>query len=526
MKKEELFKLKEKALANLREKIDYNKVYIDDKGNFKLKGDFYENQKRLVLKNCGIIDPSSIEDYIGLDGYKALYKAIYELDQREIIDIVKDSGLRGRGGAGFPVGRKWEAAYREDSPIKYIICNADEGDPGAFMDRSVLELDPHSVLEAMAIGAFAIGANKGFIYVRAEYPKAVKALEKAIKDAKAYNLLGENILDSDFSFDIELRLGAGAFVCGEGTALMESIEGKRGMPRNKEYRTTVKGLWGKPTVINNVESLANIGQIINKGPAWFRTFGTEKSPGTKVFALSGKVKRAGLVEVAMGTSINTIVYDIGKGIQDDKEAKAVQTGGPSGGCIPKRLFDTACDFESLKAIGSIMGSGGMVVMDEDDCMVDVARFFLEFSVDESCGKCTPCRIGNKRLFEMLDDLTKGKADQESLDKLDELAHIVAETSLCGLGKSSPNPIISTMKYFYDEYEAHIGKTKTCPAKRCLSLLNYDIGEACIGCGKCKRLCQAQAISGEVRNKHEINKDKCIKCGQCKENCPIDAICLG
>lgn len=525
MNKKELLNLKEKSLANLREKIDYDKIYEDEEGDFKLKGVFFENQKRLVLKNCGIIDPSSIEDYIALDGYEALYKAIFELDRKEIIDIVKDSGLRGRGGAGFPAGRKWEAAFFQDTDTKYIICNADEGDPGAFMDRSVLELDPHSVLEAMAICARAIGSNKGFIYVRAEYPKAVRALEIAIDQAKKYNLLGDNIFGSDFSFDIELRLGAGAFVCGEGTALMESIEGRRGMPRNKEYRTTVRGLWGKPTVINNVETFANIAQIINKGSDWFRYFGTEKSPGTKVFALSGKVKNAGLVEVEMGTSIDEIVYDIGKGIQDDKDAKAVQTGGPSGGCIPKRLFDTACDFESLGAIGSIMGSGGMVVMDEDDCMVDVARFFLEFSVDESCGKCTPCRIGNKRLFEMLDDITKVKANHKTLDKLEELSEIVSETSLCGLGKSSPNPIISTMRYFYDEYEAHVGDEKTCPAKRCISLLNYIIGEDCIGCGKCKRLCPNEAINGQARSRHEINQEKCIKCGQCRDNCPIDAIAL-
>ena len=525
MNKDKLLEIKKKSLESLKNRLDYNKVFIDDNGNIKLKGKFYKNQQRLVLKNCGIINPQDIDEYISQDGYFALNKAIFELDRKEIIDIIKESGLRGRGGAGFPAGRKWEAAFKQNTDVKYIICNADEGDPGAFMDRSILEFDPHSVLEAMTICARAIGSNQGYIYVRAEYPKAVKSLENAIKQAKEYNLLGKNIMGSDFSFDIDLRLGAGAFVCGEGTALMESIEGKRGMPRNKEFRTTVRGLWREPTVINNVETLANVAQIINKGPSWFKSFGTEKSPGTKVFALVGKVKESGLVEVEMGTTIREIVYDIGCGIQNDKKAKAVQTGGPSGGCIPTKLFDTACDFESLKKIGSIMGSGGMVVMDEDDCMVDVARFFLEFSVDESCGKCTPCRIGNKRLFEMLDDITNGKANSETLEKLDELSHIVAETSLCGLGQSSPNPIISTMHYFYDEYEAHIGENKTCPAKRCLSLLSYSVGEKCIGCGKCKRLCPAQAISGEKRNKHDIDHDKCIKCGQCMENCPIDAIAL-
>lgn len=411
--KSRLENIKKDGFAKLISRLDPENYYIDGE-DIRLKGEFYQKQTRLVLRNCGIIDPGSIEEYIGRDGYFALEKAIYDMTREEIIKVVTDSGLRGRGGAGFPAGRKWETAFKQDVDTKYIICNADEGDPGAFMDRSVLENDPHSVLEAMAICARAVGANQGFIYVRAEYPKAVKALRHAIEDAKKYNLLGENILGSDFSFDIDLRLGAGAFVCGEGTALMESIEGKRGQPRNKEFRTTVKGLWGKPTVINNVETLANVAQIILKGADYFRAYGTEKSPGTKVFALVGKVKHSGLVEVPMGTTINTIVYDIGKGIQNDKEAKAVQTGGPSGGCIPKSLFDTGCDFESLKEIGSIMGSGGMVVMDEDDCMVDVARFFLEFSVDESCGKCTPCRIGNKRLLEMLDLIASGKASEETL----------------------------------------------------------------------------------------------------------------
>lgn len=523
--KSKLESIKKEGFDKLLARLDPDK-YIMEGNHIRLKGDFYKNQTRLVLRNCGIIDPASIEEYIGRDGYFALEKAIFEMSREEIIKVVTDSGLRGRGGAGFPAGIKWETAYKQDTDIKYIICNADEGDPGAFMDRSVLENDPHAVLEAMAICARAVGANQGFIYVRAEYPKAVKALRKAIKDAKEYKLLGENIMGSDFSFDIDLRLGAGAFVCGEGTALMESIEGKRGMPRNKEFRTTVKGLRGKPTVINNVETFANVAQIILKGADYFRAYGTEKSPGTKVFALVGKVKNSGLVEVPMGTSINTIVYDIGCGIQNDKKAKAVQTGGPSGGCIPKSLFDTGCDFESLKKIGSIMGSGGMVVMDEDDCMVDVARFFLEFSVDESCGKCTPCRIGNKRLLEMLDLIVSGKANEETLYKLKELSEIVSETSLCGLGQASPNPVLSTMNYFYDEYLAHVGDNKTCPAKRCKDLLNYTITDKCIGCTKCAKNCPVGAIYGKAREVHFIKQDVCIKCGTCMENCPVDAIVLG
>lgn len=522
--KSRLENIKKDGFAKLISRLDSENYYIDGE-DIRLKGEFYQKQTRLVLRNCGIIDPGSIEEYIGRDGYFALEKAIYDMTREEIIKVVTDSGLRGRGGAGFPAGRKWETAFKQDVDTKYIICNADEGDPGAFMDRSVLENDPHSVLEAMAICARAVGANQGFIYVRAEYPKAVKALRHAIEDAKKYNLLGENILGSDFSFDIDLRLGAGAFVCGEGTALMESIEGKRGQPRNKEFRTTVKGLWGKPTVINNVETLANVAQIILKGADYFRAYGTEKSPGTKVFALVGKVKHSGLVEVPMGTSIKTIVYDIGKGIQNDKEAKAVQTGGPSGGCIPKSLFDTGCDFESLKEIGSIMGSGGMVVMDEDDCMVDVARFFLEFSVDESCGKCTPCRIGNKRLLEMLDLIVTGKAGEETLFKLKELSEIVSETSLCGLGQSSPNPVLSTMNYFYDEYLAHVGNVKTCPAKRCKDLLSYEITDTCIGCTKCAKACPVGAVFGKAREVHHIDKKVCIKCGTCMDNCPVKAIVL-
>lgn len=519
-----LYEIKEKTYPALIKRLK-EKGFVIDGENIYPDEDFYRKQTRIVLRNCNVIDPGSIDEYIARDGYFALEKCINSIEKKEIIDIVKNSGLRGRGGAGFPTGRKWEAAFVQPDGIKYVICNADEGDPGAFMDRSVLEFDPHSVLEGMAIAGFAVGAQRGFIYVRAEYPKAVLALRKAIKDAEEKNLLGDNILGSDFSFTIELRLGAGAFVCGEGTALMESIEGRRGMPRNKEFRTTERGLWGKPTVINNVETYANIAQIINKGADWFTSIGTEKSPGTKVFALVGKIEHSGLVEVPMGTTINKIVYDIGEGIQNGKKAKAVQTGGPSGGCIPTELFDTGCDFESLKAIGSIMGSGGMVVMDEDDCMVDVARFFLEFSVDESCGKCTPCRIGNKRLYEMLTDITEGKADEETIEKLETLSRIVCDTSLCGLGQSSPNPILSTLHYFRDEYLAHVGEHKTCPAKRCKNLLEYFITDKCIGCTKCARRCPVSCISGERKETHKIDHSKCIKCGQCMEACPVHAIVL-
>lgn len=522
MNKEQLLKIKNDTYPKLINRLDPEK-YIIDGDKITLRGDFYEKQMRIVLRNCNIIDPNSTDEYIARGGYFALEKCLNDLSKEAIIDEVKKSGLRGRGGAGFPTGRKWEAAFVQTEPQKYIICNADEGDPGAFMDRSVLEFDPHSVLEGMAIAGLAIGADHGYIYVRAEYPKAVDALNHAIKEAEEMNLLGDNIMGSDFNFKIELRLGAGAFVCGEGTALMESIEGKRGMPRNKEFRTTERGLWGKPTVINNVETFANIAQIINNGAEWFNSIGTKDSPGTKVFALVGKITHSGLVEVPMGTSINDIVFGIGEGIQNGKRAKAVQTGGPSGGCIPTTLFDTGCDFESLKAIGSIMGSGGMVVMDEDDCMVDIARFFLEFSVDESCGKCTPCRIGNKRLFEMLTDMIEGRGTEETILKLEELSKIVSETSLCGLGQSSPNPILSTIHYFKDEYYAHIGENKHCPAKRCKGVMNYVITDKCIGCTKCAKRCPVHCISGQPKKLHEIDQCACIKCGQCEMACPVNAI---
>ena len=524
MNKENLLEIQKKTKDLLLDRLKKDGSFNIDGDKITKKGEFFEKQRRIVLKNCGIIDAASLDEYIALGGYFSLEKALNS-KREDIISEIKASGLRGRGGAGFPTGRKWEAAFTQPEGIKYVICNADEGDPGAYMDRSVLEKDPHSVLEGMAICAYAIGAQRGFIYVRAEYPKAVESLKIAIKKANENNLLGDNILGTDFSFQIELRLGAGAFVCGEGTALMESIEGKRGMPRNKEYRTTERGLWDKPTVINNVETFANVAQILERGADWFKSIGTEDSPGTKVFSLVGKVANSGLVEVPMGTTIREIVFDIGGGIQGGKKAKAVQTGGPSGGCIPERLFDTKVDFASLKAIGSIMGSGGMVVMDEDDCMVDVCRFFLEFSVDESCGKCTPCRIGNKRLLELLEKLTSGNGTEEDIEKLENLSIIVSKSSLCGLGQSSPNPILSTLTYFRDEYMAHVGENKTCPAKKCKNLLNYFITDKCIGCTKCARNCPVNCIEGKVKEKHIIDTAKCIKCGNCKNVCPVKAVVL-
>ena len=513
--------IKEEHLPALLMRLSKDDKYIIDGEEIKLRGDYYQKQMRIALKNYDIVDPDSINDYIALGGYFSLAKLLDKGDRQHIIDEVKASGLRGRGGAGFPTGKKWEGAYRAKGHQKYVICNADEGDPGAYMDRSILEGDPHSVLEGMAICAYAVGATKGFIYVRAEYPKAVASLLTAIHKAKEVGVLGENILGTDFSFDIELRLGAGAFVCGEGTALMESIEGKRGMPRNKEFRSTERGLWQKPTVLNNVETFANIPRIFEKGAAWYASIGTEKSTGTKVFALVGKINNPGLVEVPMGMTINEIVFDIGGGIRDNKEAKAVQTGGPSGGCIPRELFDTKVDFESLKAIGSIMGSGGMVVMDETDCMVDIAKFFLEFSVDESCGKCTPCRIGNRRLFEILTKLTTGNGTMEDVHKLKDLSEIIKETSLCGLGQSSPNPVLSTLNYFFDEYEEHTkGK---CRSKSCKKLLHYIITEKCIGCTKCAKSCPASCISGTVKEMHLIDQANCIRCGACYNGCPVHAI---
>ena len=484
---------------------------------------FYKKQHRVALRNCGVINPESIDEYIGTDGYQALGKVLTEMKPQEVIDTILASGLRGRGGAGFPTGRKWQFAADQPAGKKYVVCNADEGDPGAFMDRSVLEGDPHAVLEAMAIAGYAIGADEGYIYVRAEYPIAVQRLTIAINQAREYGLLGKDIFGTGFNFDITLRLGAGAFVCGEETALLASIEGKRGEPHPRPPFPAVKGLFGKPTIINNVETLANIAQIINKGADWFASMGTEKSKGTKVFALGGKITNTGLVEIPMGTTLREIIEDIGGGIPNGKKFKAAQTGGPSGGCIPASLIDTPIDYDNLLAIGSMMGSGGLIVMDEDNCMVDIAKFFLEFTVDESCGKCVPCRTGTRRLLEILEKITSGNGEMEDLDKLEELCNYIKSTSLCGLGQTAPNPVVSTLRYFRDEYIAHI-VDKKCPAGVCKKLLHYHIdAEKCRGCTACARQCPTNAISGAVRTPHEIDPAKCIKCGACMATCKFGAI---
>ena len=484
---------------------------------------FYKKQKRIALKNCGVVNPEEIDEYIAFDGYKALEKVLKEMTQDEVIDVIKESGLRGRGGAGFPTGKKWELTKASEGNQKYVVCNADEGDPGAFMDRSILEGDPHSVLEAMTIAGYTIGANKGYIYVRAEYPIAVQRLKIAIDQARDYGLLGENIFNTDFSFDIEIRLGAGAFVCGEETALLESIEGKRGQPRVKPPYPAQSGLWGKPTLINNVETYANIAQIILKGAKWYSSIGTQSSKGTKVFALGGNVNNIGLVEVPMGTTLREIIYDIGGGIPNGRDFKAAQTGGPSGGCIPKEHLDTPIDYESLKEIGSMMGSGGLIVMDDTKCMVCLAKFYLEFTVSESCGKCTPCRIGTKRMLEILERLCNGEGEELDIYKLEKLAANIQKSSICGLGQSAPNPVISTLKYFREEFRQHAIQ-KECKTLECKAMAKITINEEkCKGCGLCQKHCPVNAIDGTGRDKRIINQEKCIKCGTCIASCPFHAI---
>ena len=486
---------------------------------------FYKKQHRLVLENCGAINPEQIEEYIAVGGYEALAKAVTTMSPEDVIEEIKKSGLRGRGGGGFPTGMKWQFAKASVSDKKYVICNADEGDPGAFMDRSVLEGDPHKILEGMAVCGYAIGADEGYIYVRAEYPLAIKRLRIAIEQAEAMGLLGENIFGSGFSFKLHIKEGAGAFVCGEETALMASIEGKRGMPRPRPPFPAVAGLWGKPTNINNVETFGNVAAIITNGADWYAGFGTEKSKGTKVFALTGKINNTGLAEVPMGITMREIIYDIGGGINGGKKFKAVQIGGPSGGCLPESMLDLSIDYDSLTAAGAMMGSGGLVVMDEDTCMVDVAKFFLNFTQSESCGKCTPCREGTKRMLEVLTRITEGQGREGDIELLEELARNIKETALCGLGQTAPNPVLSTLKYFRHEYEAHI-KEKRCPAGACEKLANYEITDACKGCGLCARQCPVNAISGEVKKEHVIDVTKCIKCGACMAACPFKAITKG
>ncbi|MBR0348246.1 MAG: NADH-quinone oxidoreductase subunit NuoF [Acutalibacteraceae bacterium] len=504
-------------------RLIYDETITKDEIKPLSETNFYKKQNRIALRNCGVIDPESIEEYIAMDGYQALAKALTEMTPEEVIQVVKDSGLRGRGGGGFPTGLKWSFTAKNAADQKYVVCNADEGDPGAFMDRSVLEGDPHCIVEAMTICGYATGATEGYVYVRAEYPIAVNRLDKAIKDARENGLLGKNIFNSGFDFDLHIRLGAGAFVCGEETALMTSIEGNRGEPRPRPPYPAVKGLFGKPTTENNVETFANIPQIILNGAEFFSSMGTEKSAGTKVFALGGKINNTGLVEVPMGTTLREVIEDIGGGIPNGKKFKAAQTGGPSGGCIPASLMDTPIDYDNLTAIGCMMGSGGLIVMDEDNCMVDIAKFFLDFTVDESCGKCTPCRIGTKRMMEILEKITDGKATLADLDELEKLAYYIKENSLCGLGQTAPNPVLATLRFFKDEYIAHI-VDKKCPAGVCKALLSYTIeADKCKGCTLCSRKCPVGAISGAVKEAHTIDTSKCIKCGVCMDSCKFGAI---
>ena len=510
--------LKNKPVERMIYKGKFDRMKLKNRSELS----FFAQQERIALRNCGIINPLDIKEYIGRDGYMALGKVLTEMTPSEVIQEMKKSGLRGRGGGGFPTGLKWEFASKSISDEKYVICNADEGDPGAFMDRAVLEGDPHTVLEAMAICGYAIGSDTGYIYIRAEYPVAVKRLEIAIQQAKDLGLLGNNIFETDFNFNIEIRLGAGAFVCGEETALIASIEGGRGMPRKKPPFPAVKGLFGKPTNVNNVETFANIPPIFLKGADWFKSIGTEKSSGTKVFALGGKIANTGLLEVPMGTTLREVIFDIGGGIPNNKKFKAVQTGGPSGGCLTEKDLDTPIDFDNLIALGSMMGSGGMIVMDEDTCMVDVARFYLEFTVDESCGKCTPCREGTKRMLDILTRICNGNGNIDDLSILERLASIIKNSSLCGLGQTAPNPVLSTLKYFREEYLAHVND-KVCPAGVCSKLTKYVILDNCIGCTKCAKNCPVGAITGNIKEKHKINPRICTKCGVCKSVCPVDAV---